>query len=299
MACGKLNEFDINSGNWTLYVERLEMYLKVNKVEKDLWLPTLITAIGDQAYELLSSLASPLKPAQLTYDAAVALLHNHLQPRPSVMAERYRFRQRRQRNDESVAQYVTELKKLSKYCEFTNNLEENLRDQLVCGLRSDVTRQRLFAEDNLNYNGALKLACALEAAERDAAVVEGSKVASVEGVHVMMGHGSKEPETRQSGPKQHGPRHPVPSEWTREVDKNCSTCGKAGHNNKVCRYKGFTCRICKKKGHLQRVCPRSGSPRRGKKVNHVAASDRSDGDSSSEDMEEELHQLSLNSYKPI
>ncbi|CAB3247213.1 unnamed protein product [Arctia plantaginis] len=57
-------------------------------------------------------------------------------------------------------------------CEFGGNLEENLRDQLVCGLKSDVIRQRLFAEDSLAYSGAVKLTCGLEAAECDAAVVE-------------------------------------------------------------------------------------------------------------------------------
>jgi hypothetical protein len=94
MSFGKIGDFDTNAGNWGLYVERLEMYFKVNKVEEELWLPTLITAIGDEAYELLSSLTSPAKPAELTYDAAVTILRNHLQPRTSVMAERYRFRQR-------------------------------------------------------------------------------------------------------------------------------------------------------------------------------------------------------------
>ncbi|KAL4719638.1 hypothetical protein ACJJTC_008653 [Scirpophaga incertulas] len=48
------------------------MYLRVNKVEKELWLPTLITAVGDEAYELLSSFSKSCKPADSTYDAAMA-----------------------------------------------------------------------------------------------------------------------------------------------------------------------------------------------------------------------------------
>ncbi|CAH2088536.1 unnamed protein product [Euphydryas editha] len=65
---------------------------------------------------------------------------------------------------------------MSRYCEFKANLEENLRDQIVCGLRSELVRQRLFAEANLDYKKARALASTLEAAERDAGAVDGSQV---------------------------------------------------------------------------------------------------------------------------
>ncbi|CAH1642989.1 unnamed protein product [Spodoptera littoralis] len=93
---GKIRDFDVKSGNWTLYEERLQMFFKVNKVEKDMWLPMLITGVGDETYELLSTLCNPRKPGDVTYEEAVIILKNHLQPKPAVMAERYRFRQRRQ-----------------------------------------------------------------------------------------------------------------------------------------------------------------------------------------------------------
>ncbi|XP_059054944.1 uncharacterized protein LOC131848987 [Achroia grisella] len=185
MAMGKISEFDIH---WTLYTERLEMYFKVNGIQRDLWLPTLIAVMGDAAYELLSNLISPRKPSEGTYEAVVNLLRNHLQPKRSVVAERYYFRLRRQLKSESVLQYISELKKLTKYCEFGAMLEESLRDQLVCGLTSDVIRQRLFAEDGLDYAKAVRIACALEAAERDAAAVElmDSRVGAPAGTSAVM-----------------------------------------------------------------------------------------------------------------
>ena len=164
MSVGKIQDFDVKAGNWSAYVERLEMFFVVNKITDDLKLPTLIAIIGEQAYELLSTLASPSKPSSLSYKVAVDLLRAHLQPTPSILAERYRFRQRRQVAGESIADYVADLKKMARYCEFKTNLEENLRDQFVCGLRSDFIRQRLFAENELNYNKALQLANTLETA---------------------------------------------------------------------------------------------------------------------------------------
>ncbi|CAK1596200.1 unnamed protein product [Parnassius mnemosyne] len=175
MSVGKISEFDVKTGIWTAYVERLEMYFVANSVKDEIKLPTLIAAMGERAYELLSTLASSKKPMELTYVDAVVLLRNHLQPKPSPMAERYSFRQRRQTDSESNSDYVAALRKLSRHCEFGAVLQDNLRDQLVCGLRSDVIRQRLFAEEKLlSYDKAVILAGSLEAAEREAALVESS-----------------------------------------------------------------------------------------------------------------------------
>jgi hypothetical protein len=184
MSVGQMREFDLQSGNWSGYVERMEMYFLVNKVTEELKLPTLISAMGENAYELLSTLASPAKPSTLNYNVAVELLGAHLQPKPSELAERFKFRQRRQLANESIADYVTELKKLSKNCAFKATLDENMRDQLVCGIKSEIIRQRLFAEDYLTYNRVVKVALSLEAAERDAMAVErGSEV--VQGLHKL------------------------------------------------------------------------------------------------------------------
>ncbi|KAL4711396.1 hypothetical protein ACJJTC_016150 [Scirpophaga incertulas] len=48
MSIGKLAGFNVRSGNWTLFVELAQMYFTVNKVDKELWLPTLISAMGDE-----------------------------------------------------------------------------------------------------------------------------------------------------------------------------------------------------------------------------------------------------------
>ncbi|XP_048485339.1 keratin, type II cytoskeletal 2 epidermal-like [Plutella xylostella] len=173
MSVGKLAEFQVRGGTWSSYVDRLEMYYKVNKISADLKLPILIASMGDEAYELLVNLACPSKPSDITYEAACDLLRDHLQPSPSVWAERFRFRQRRQSAEENVSGYVAALKKAARLCNFGDKLNDNLRDQLVCGLRSDVIRQRLFAEDDtLTFTNAVKLATSLEAAEINAAAVE-------------------------------------------------------------------------------------------------------------------------------
>lgn len=83
--------------------------------------------------------------------------------------------------NETISQFVAELKKLSKRCEFGAWLEESRRDQFACGLSNENIRQRLFAED-MSYAKAYQLACSMEAAEKDAALVETRKSEAAIGI---------------------------------------------------------------------------------------------------------------------
>ncbi|XP_047998120.1 uncharacterized protein LOC125235564 [Leguminivora glycinivorella] len=176
MSVGKIKAFEVSSGNWSTYVDRVNMYFKANDISDNLQLPTLIAVMGDEAYELLSNLTSPKKPGEMTYKEVIKIMSDHIEPKPSFMAERYRLRQRRQGDKETVAQYLADLKKMARYCDFSTALEDNLRDQFVCGLKNDTIRQRLFAESDLTYSKAVQLALSLEAAEKDAAMVERASV---------------------------------------------------------------------------------------------------------------------------
>ncbi|XP_047986786.1 uncharacterized protein LOC125226742 isoform X2 [Leguminivora glycinivorella] len=309
MTIGKIGEFAAASGNWSLYVERLEMYFKVNTIAEGLWLPTLIAVMGEDTYDLLSNLVSPKKPAEMTYAQVTDALRKHLQPKRSVMAERYHFRQRRQNKDESITQYIAELKKLAKHCDFDSSLEDNLRDQLVCGLRSDVIRQRLFAEDGLKYDRAVQLACALEGAERDAAAVD--QAGSSEGRGPAEGTAAVHALAASAARAQqwHGRRRGAGAAVARRPSGAalCNVCGASDHASTECRFKNFVCRLCGNKGHLKRACPeRAGTAARGRGRSglynlRTAANGKATDGGQSEDseLEGDLHQLCLNSYKPV
>lgn len=316
MSIGKLMEFNVRSGNWTMYVERAEMYFKVNSVKEELWLPTLIAAMGDEAYELLSNLTSPDKPSAKQYSEVVKTMTDHLQPKPSYLAERYRFRKRRQEEGESILQYISELKKLTKFCLFGAVLEENLRDQLICGIKSEAIRQRLFTEEQLSYANAVKIACAMEAAERDAAAVDRApegEGAALHAVAARRGRGS--PARRDRG----GQRPEGRNGGFSDSKSKCYACGAHDHRSDSCRYSSFICGGCKQKGHLRRVCPNRSSGWRkqvgvagNNTVAHVQVEksgmennlspwprEEEPHSSEEEEWEEELHQLSLNSYKAV
>ena len=69
------------------------------------------------------------------------ILKKHYQLALSVIAERFQFQKRTQKEGESVAEYVAKLKQLSTHCRFEAYLNVALRDRLVCGLRKELTQK--------------------------------------------------------------------------------------------------------------------------------------------------------------
>lgn len=51
--------------------------------------------------------------------------------------------------DESVADYVAELRWLTIHCKFSTFLDNALRDRFVCGLKSEAIQTKLLTEADL------------------------------------------------------------------------------------------------------------------------------------------------------
>jgi len=76
----------------------------------------------------------------------------------------YLFNSHVHKHGESVATYITELKRLSEHCEFAGILENILCDHLVCGISDSCS----MLEPAVTYKKAYELALALEAADKNA-----------------------------------------------------------------------------------------------------------------------------------
>ena len=88
-------------------------------------------------YDILANVYD--EPEAQTFDTLVERLTNHIHPKSSVVAERYKFGCQRQRDSESIADFVADLRSLAARCNFkADALDETLRGRFVCGLSKEV-----------------------------------------------------------------------------------------------------------------------------------------------------------------
>ncbi|KAJ3634375.1 hypothetical protein MTP99_011256 [Tenebrio molitor] len=66
------------------------------------------------------------------------------------------------REEESVDEYVTQLKQLSEHCEFGTLSESLIKDRLVLGIRDKNVKDRLLRTKNLDLVKAVEICKAAE-----------------------------------------------------------------------------------------------------------------------------------------
>ena len=256
---GMMKLFNSQVDDWPTYVERLQYYFVTNDMtDAAKKRAILLTVCGAPTYKLLRSLVpdGKLDGDSATYDSLVKLLTDYYNPKPSLIVQRFNFNSRSRKPNEPIATYVAALRELALQYDYGDQLQQMLRDRLVCGVNHRGIQRKLLAEADLTYDRAYSLALAAEAAERDAEALQTSPSVNPAVTHAPLPvyHVSPPVPPSQSAPT------PAPSPDGHKDSKaaaatpiSCYHCG-GSHPAPQCTYKNTVCRYCKKTGHLARVC---------------------------------------------
>ena len=205
------------------YKEHFDFHCTATGVRQDRQKALFLSRVGREVFAKVKTLASPRSLADLGLPQIMELMQEHYKKDTIEIAERFKFFKRVQLDQETLANYLAELRKLAKHCNFGNYLDTALRDQLVCGLRDRKTQRELLCTPNLTLAMASEKARATETATR---------------------------ETQQLNPSP-ATTHNLAQ---RGVGKECHRCGKVGHTADSCIHKDKRCHYCKKVGHLTSAC---------------------------------------------
>ena len=225
----KLELFNPHLETFERYVQRVKIYFAANGVREERKKFVFLNSLGVKHFNLLANLLSPDDPTTKTFDELVEILDKHFRPTTSVVAERYRLNCRRQRENESIADFVADLKRLIVPCKYPADTQDMiLRDRFVFGLLSESTRKRLLTEkDDTTFSTAVEIASSLETAT----------------VHAKQMGPSESKVGFRDQPIQRLAKNPI----------ECYRCG-GPHLANVCRHITSKCRACAKTGHIAKVC---------------------------------------------
>ena len=122
---------DTSFSNW---VERLEVYFRVNKIDVEEKKDQLIYLCGQATFDQLKMLYPGVDLNTLTYDAFVDKLKKRYDKKETKSMQRYFFMSRNQGPNESIEDFILGVKMLANECNYGAFKEEAIIDRYKMGV---------------------------------------------------------------------------------------------------------------------------------------------------------------------
>ena len=212
---GCVDDFDPDKEEWVNYKKRLEVWMVVNKIKAEEKANVLLSKVGATAFEVLVNLSAPDDILTKTYKQLTDLCEGHYKVVRTEEGERVNFRLCKQKPGQSISDFILELKKLSRYCNYTN-VKEQLKEQFLSHLGNQFVRTKVMAE----CRGKDFEACCEKALTYEKIYQETHADKFTVGQVKM---------------------------------QKCYRCH-GQHNPNFCHYKNATCYQCRGRGHIGRAC---------------------------------------------
>ncbi|KAJ8030740.1 hypothetical protein HOLleu_27229 [Holothuria leucospilota] len=208
--------------NWAFFKGQWENYCiatKLNEKEEKIRVATLLSVMGKECFRLFQNLDMP-EENRKKEDQIKEALEKNFEPTRNVIYERYKFNTADQLPNESIDEYVTRLRHLSKSCDFGALTDDLICDRIVLGTKDAILRSRLLREPKLDLRGAIDKARNTEAAQTQLSRM--AQPVSSESVHYSKK--SREYKTKKPGQNKHKQRENKRGNEENMI-KGCRFCG--------------------------------------------------------------------------
>jgi transposase InsO family protein len=273
----KFDNFDKNKETFQQYKERFDNFLAMKGLESDKSASKtiLLNSIGPEFFELLKLSVAPRKINTLDFDEVVEVLNDQLTEKKNILVERHKFLSQKQGPDQSIQDFVTQLRKFISTCEFTCECKKSvanlfLHSQFIRGLSNQDIRHQLLLDDSKTFQDAVSKAQTLEASnlanQQFNTPVENTPTniyrVSRPQSRSSSSHSSRSRETANSEHREYQNSASPPRYKPRlnlkhlGIEGLCIKCGRNNHNSKHCRIdsNNLKCGYCGKLGHVEKVC---------------------------------------------
>ncbi|CAH0717253.1 unnamed protein product, partial [Brenthis ino] len=244
--------------NWRNWRQKLEYYLLATEKEKKedkVKIAILLNLIGDEGLAIYNTFG--LSTETSTYDAVIKKFENYCKEKKNVLFERHKFFKTLRIDGQTIDNYVTGLRTIGANCEFGDQLESLIRDQIVLHLTDQGLQERILRESEL---GLLKVVEFVKASETTKEQVRLIQEKSVEVHGLRRGNNKSNFNTaNDEGRKlnnhfslKYG-NHSGVNSTNNAVDYQCRKCGNK-HRANNCPAYGKYCNLCNKPNHFALAC---------------------------------------------
>lgn len=293
---------------WKKWRQQFMLFVKASGVQSEpssVQASLLVNLIGSDGFDIYQTFSFDTEAERDDVNVLLKKYDAYFGTKPNITLARYKFFTRSQEDGESILQYVTALRLLSKNCGFGTLEEDLIKDRIVCGIRLAAVRDRLLRSDELTLDKAIKMCQAEEVSQESGRQMcsAGVSTNNKEVVHVdgvtgrgrrgsgwRPGAGASGGAARGRAPPRREFRAPPAQPPTRA--QPCSGCGHARCPEGRCPALFADCFICGGKGHFARACKssqsfyKSGGRDSYDKVRRVYEVDREHYDDESDEEEE-------------
>lgn len=246
--------------NWKFWKQRFMVYLQATEISKKedvTKCAQLLTLIGEEGIRIFNTFKIE-EANKDKLDVLIKYFDEYFNPKKNVTFERYKFLTCKQKEGQSVENYVTLLKGLAQSCEL-GTLEENLvKDVMICGLVSEPLREKLLLEEATTLNDAIRMCVNMESTrERNKQITNGSTSSAEQEIHVVRRGSQNGTSNVRNGPHRshhHHQRAPAMSSKMPAGFVPCPRCGSRHAQHQRCPAQGVQCFRCKKFNHFGQVC---------------------------------------------
>ena len=127
---GQLQEFQPQLETIAANLERASLYFQADSIAEEKLVTVFLSVIGATSDSLLRSHMPSDRLQHRSYEDLVGSLTAHFHPKPIINAERFHLYHRNQAVGELLVQYITELRCLATHCDFGEQLNIALSNEI-------------------------------------------------------------------------------------------------------------------------------------------------------------------------
>lgn len=258
---------DENCGyDWKKWLRGFEIYARANTIEEATdklnWMLHYAGSKVQSIYDVLPEIeqkeiqAGPYLSGYVfprnEYNDAIEKLNKFFEPKQNESYERHIFREIRQKKEERFDMFLVRLREQADRCNFGEQLDSNIREQITSGCCSDVLRRKILERGDFTLDRIIKMAQIVEtvAKQQEKYGKNASQLSSAAVVEEMKNESVCKIENKAKFQQQR--KRSIADNF----DGFCGRCGSKGHkaSDEKCPARGKTCNHCGRKDHFARKC---------------------------------------------